>query len=108
MIVSKNKIGLLIAIIALISFSCGGEEKPDGNLTDSLNGVKGGSTSTTAPGGVLAHWSQIIGNDTSTNDVMPLKLVARFILQGSGQKCTNYSLKPISKNGNPSPANPAT
>jgi len=106
--VSKYTIGILIAIIGIIFFSCDGEVKPNKKPTDPSNKEKGGVFN--GPGEVLAHWSQIIGNDNSTLDLdaMPLKLVARFILQGSGQKCTEYSLKPISKNGHPTSAKPAT
>lgn len=57
---------------------------------------------------VLAHWSQIVGNSSSTQDVLPLQLMARFIVEGSGQSCSAFALTPSSYLATPTPPTAAT
>ena len=56
---------------------------------------------------VLAHWSQIVGNSRSSKDVLPLKLMARFVVSGSGQSCGDFTLVPESEDGQPTPSTAA-
>lgn len=50
---------------------------------------------------VLAHWSQFVAHPRTTVDSAPIKLVARFIVDGDGPGCGRFRLQPEPRHAEP-------
>lgn len=79
--------GLSLAALLALHLGCATQQRT----------VETAAEPTAAPA-VLAHWSQIVANPLATQSTAPLKLMARFVVDGAGAECTDFEIHPVPAN----------